>query len=188
MKKLELKGLEKIDAVLTWLEERILVFSILFMAVILIANVISRNFFNSSINASEEISQFLVVLATFLGTSYAARKGLHIRMSILNDFLKGKPQKLLALFVSLATAVIMFYLSWLAFRYVRRVGTLHRVSPILQVPLHYIWSVVPVGFVLTGVQYLLTFARNLTSDEVWVSYYVKDENAEPEAAPVEGGN
>jgi len=68
------------------------------------------------------------------------------------------------------------------------VGTLHRVSPILQVPLHYIWSVVPVGFLLTGVQYLLTFARNLTSGEVWVSYYVKDENAEPEAAPAEGGN
>ncbi len=87
MKKLELKGLEKVDVVFAWVEERILVFSILFMAVILIANVISRNFFNSSINASEEISQFLVVLATFLGTSYAARKGLHIRMSILNDFL-----------------------------------------------------------------------------------------------------
>ena len=111
-----MRNLEKIDSVLTWIEEKILVYGILFMAVILIANVISRNFFYSSINASEEISQFLVVMVTFLGTSYAARKGLHIRMSILNDFLRGKPQKVLALFVSLITAFIMLYLACLAVR------------------------------------------------------------------------
>lgn len=181
-----LKSLEKIDSILTWIEEKILVFSILFMAIILIANVASRNLFNSSINASEEISQFLVVMVTFLGTSYAARKGRHIRMSILNDFLKGKPQKMLALFVSLVTACIMVYLAWLSFRYIRRVGTLHRVSPILQFPLHYIWSVVPVGFALTGVQYFLTFFRNLTGSGVWASYYVKDENQDPEAASASG--
>jgi TRAP-type C4-dicarboxylate transport system permease small subunit len=183
-----LRNLEKIDSVLTWIEEKILVYGILFMAVILIANVISRNFFYSSINASEEISQFLVVMVTFLGTSYAARKGLHIRMSILNDFLRGKPQKMLALFVSLITACIMLYLAWLSFRYVRRVGTLHRVSPILQFPLHYVWSVVPVGFALTGVQYFLTFFRNLKSGDVWISYYVKDENLDPETAAREGEN
>lgn len=80
MKKLELKGLEKIDAVLTWVEERILVFSILFMAVILIANVISRNFFNSSINASEEISQLGVRTKSW--TLFQRREDVHV--------LKGK--------------------------------------------------------------------------------------------------
>ncbi|MBL3538657.1 TRAP transporter small permease [Aminivibrio sp.] len=185
-----MRNLEKIDSVLSWIEEKIVVYGILFMAVILIANVISRNFFYSSINASEEISQFLVIMVTFLGTSYAARKGLHIRMSILNDFLRGKPRKLLALFVSLVTACIMLYLAWLSFRYVRRVGTLHRVSPILQIPLYYVWSVVPVGFALTGVQYFLTFFRNLGTSDVWVSYYVKDELLDPGeiAAKKEGEN
>ena len=181
-----MKILEKVDSVLNWIEEKVLVFSVLFMAVILIANVASRNFFNSSINASEEISQFLVVMVTFLGISYAARRGLHIRMSILNDFLSGKPQKLLALFVSLATAIIMMYIAWLSFRYVIRVSVIHRVSPILQIPLHYVWAVVPVGFVLTGVQYFLTFFRNLSSEGVWASYYVQDENKEPEAASANG--
>lgn len=181
-----LKSLEKIDSVLNWIEEKVLVFSILFMAGILIANVASRNFFNSSINASEEISQFLVIMVTFLGISYAARRGLHIRMSILNDFLSGKPQKLLALFVSLTTAIIMFYIAWLSFRYVLRVSVIYRISPILRIPLHYVWSVVPVGFALTGVQYFLTFFRNLSSDKVWISYYVQDENMEPVAAVKKG--
>lgn len=181
-----MKSLEKIDSVLNWIEEKVLVFSILFMAGILIANVASRNLFNSSINASEEISQFLVIMVTFLGISYAARRGLHIRMSILNDFLSGKPQKLLALFVSLSTAIILMYIAWLSFRYVLRVSVIYRISPILQIPLHYVWSVVPVGFALTGVQYFLTFFRNLSSDKVWVSYYVQDENMEPVAAVKKG--
>jgi TRAP-type C4-dicarboxylate transport system permease small subunit len=68
------------------------------------------------------------------------------------------------------------------------VGTLHRVSPILQFPLHYVWSVVPVGFALTGVQYFLTFFRNLKSGDVWISYYVKDEHLDPETAAREGEN
>ena len=177
-----LKSFEKIDCLLSWIEERILVFSVLFMAVILIANVAARNLFYSSINATEEISQFLIVFVTFLGTSYAARKGLHIRMFILNDFLNGKPQKILALIVSISTAVFMAYLAWLSFRYVSRVAVLRRVSPILQIPLYSVWSVVPIGFALTSLQYLLTFFRNLASKDVWVSYHVKDENVDPEMA------
>ena len=166
---------EKVDALLSWLEEKILILSVFLMALILIGNVLLRNFFNSNINSTEEISQFLIVIVTFLGVSCVSRKGLHIRMSILSEHLAAKPRKILALFVSFCTFWVMLYLTWISYRYVARVAVIRRVSPILQLPLHYIWCVVPIGFALSAVQYLMAFLKNLRVDGVWLSFYVQDD-------------
>jgi len=168
-----------IDRVLYHIEEKALAFSIIFMALILIGNVVLRCF-NSSIASTEELCQFLIFFVTFLGTCFAARKGMHIRMSLLNDILKGKAKKALAIIVALVSAAVMFYVAYLSFRYVMKISTLNRVSPILQWPVQYIWIVMPIGMFLTGIQYLLAFIRNLTSPGCWISFTVPMEE-EPTA-------
>ncbi len=160
-----------VDRLVYQIEEKSIAFSVILLAVILIGNVTLR-FFNSSIASTEELSQFLMFFITFLGTSYAARSGMHIRMSMLADALKGRPRKILSIVVSLGTAVIMFYVAWLSFRYVMKIASLNRVSPILQWPVQYIWIVMPVGMFLTGIQYSLAFVRNLISPGAWISYSV----------------
>lgn len=160
-----------VDRAVYQIEEKAIAFSVILLALILIGNVTLR-FFNSSIASTEELSQFLMFFITFLGTSYAARSGMHIRMSMLNDALKGKARKILAIAVSLGTAVVMFYVAYLSFRYVAKIASLNRVSPILQWPVQYIWIVMPVGMFLTGIQYTLAFIRNLISPGAWVSYSV----------------
>lgn len=168
-------ALRGLDNLLRQVEEKIIVLSVFLMALILIANVLLR-FFNKSFHPAEELSQFLMFFVTFVGTSYAARTGLHIRMSLLNDVLKGAPRKALALFVSLTTALVLFYVAWLSWRYVDRVGAQNRVSPILQWPVYYVYLIMPLGFLLTGLQYVLTFIRNLLSPGTWISFAVQHEN------------
>jgi len=177
-----LKGL---DALLYQIEEKFITFSVILMALILIANVLLR-FIGSSFHPTEELSQFLIFFVTFLGTSYAARTGQHIRMSLLSDVLKGVPQKALALFVSLTTALVLFYVAWLSWRYVERVGIQNRVSPVLQWPVYYVYLVMPLGFFFTGLQYALTFIRNIISPGAWVSYAVQNENNLGMGASAEG--
>jgi len=168
-------ALRGLDSLLRQVEEKVIAMSVFLMALILIANVLLR-FFNRSFHPAEELSQFLIFFVTFIGTSYAARTGLHIRMSLLNDILKGAPRKALALFVSLTTALVLFYVAWLSWRYVDRVGAQNRVSPILQWPVYYVYLIMPLGFLLTGLQYVLTFIRNVQSPGTWVSYAVQHEN------------
>lgn len=155
-------GLKKI-------EEWIIAYSIILMAIILISNVLARNLFNTSINFTEEVSQFLTIFVTFIGTSYAARKAQHIRMSLLYDISSEKGRKIIILVTSIGTALLMFYLTYLSYKYVARVAVLNRVSPILQFPLYIVWSAVPIGCFLTGIQYTLTFIKNLTVKETWLS-------------------
>ena len=171
--------LHVIDRVVCHIEEKAVALGIIGLSLILIANITLR-LFNSSLPATEELSQFLIFYITFLGTSYAARNGMHIRMSMLSDALGGVPKKALAILIAAGTAAMMFYLSYLSYRYVVRIASLHRVSPILQIPVQYVWIVMPIGLFLTGIQYSLALGRNLVSPGAWISYSQRMEG-EPEA-------
>jgi TRAP-type C4-dicarboxylate transport system permease small subunit len=168
-----------VDRLVYQIEEKAIAFSVIFLAVVLIGNVTLRQF-DSSIASTEELSQFAMFFITFLGTSYAARSGMHIRMSMLSDALKGKPRKILAIIVSLGTAIVMFYVAYLSYRYVMKIASLNRVSPILQMPVQYVWIIMPIGMFLTGIQYTLAFFRNLISPGAWISYSIPLED-EPTA-------
>ncbi|MDR2368362.1 MAG: TRAP transporter small permease [Deltaproteobacteria bacterium] len=177
-----------IDRAVFHLEEKSVAFSVIGLACVLCSNVVLR-MFNSSLPPTEELSQFLMFFITFLGTSYAARTGMHIRMSMLSDALRGKARKALAIVVAALTSAVMFYLAYLSFRYVLKVASLHRVSPILQIPVQYVWMVMPLGMFLTGIQYALALARNIISPGPWISFTVplaSDFEGSPQPGPFAG--
>jgi TRAP-type C4-dicarboxylate transport system permease small subunit len=159
-----------IDHVIARFEAFVLATGVTLMALNSIANVIGRFVFAQSIYFTEELNQFLIVLVTFVGISYAARKGRHIRMSAFYDQLSARGRKILMTFVAAVTAAVLFVLAYFSFEYVMRVAQLGKVTPSLQVPLYmtYIW--VPLGLVMTGIQYVLTVVKNLQADEVYISY------------------
>ena len=77
--------------------------------------------------------------------------------------------------ISGLTALLMLRLAWYAFEYVFTVRFLETVSPVLQVPLYLVYLFVPLGLLLSAIQYGLTVLKNLTSPDVYVSYSQKDE-------------
>lgn len=166
--------LTHIDRVIEWFERVALAYGILLMAANTLVNVVGRQMFHRSLYFSAELNQFLIVLVTFVGVGYAARRGRHIRMSALYDQLGRKAQKGLMLLISVTTAALMFALAYYAFEYVSSVARRGQVTAALRVPLYltYVW--VPIGFALTGIQYLLAAARNLHDPEIWLSYSERD--------------
>ena len=66
--------MDKLEKIVSKIEETFLSFSVLGMAAILIAGVIARVVFNSSLTFTEEIGQALNIAVTFLGIGYCARK------------------------------------------------------------------------------------------------------------------
>lgn len=145
--------------------------AILVMAGATIVNVIARNLGGESLAATEELNQFLIVLICFVGLSYAAGEGRHIRMTALSDAVPAKYRRWLLFLVCLATAVLLFVLAFVAFTYARGVD---RDSPVLGVPLGWIYMVAPLGLTMGGVQYLLAAGRNLIGPGLWISYRSQD--------------
>ncbi|RCW42031.1 MULTISPECIES: TRAP transporter small permease [unclassified Halanaerobium] len=174
--------LDKLNGAIKRLEEFILSYGVLVMAALTIVNVISRNFFGYGLSFATEINEFLIVFITFLGTSYAARNGRHIRMSALYDITNDKWKKILTFMMTLGTAVIMYYMTYLSYIYVRQVFVYQRVSPVLRVPLFLIWAWVPIGFLMTALHYTLAFVKNIIEDDVWISFEEKSEYEDLETA------
>lgn len=159
----------KLDDLLTKIEEFILSYSIIIMAIILIGNVISRTIFSRSWTFAEEVGQALVLIVTFVGIGYGAKKGRHISMSAFFDLLPEKFQKIFMYIISSVTAIAMFVLTYLSIQYVQKVYLLGRVSPALRFPMYMLYLFVPVGFFLGGVQYVLIFLKNIKEKEVYIS-------------------
>lgn len=155
--------------IITKIEEFVLSYSIILMAVILVGSVISRTLFNSSWTFAEEVGQSLVIIVTFMGIGYGARKAKHISMSAIFDLVSEKHQKIIILIVSGLTSVGMFYLSYIGLRYTLMVKQFGRFTPALQIPMYLILMVVPIGFFLGAIEYAKTFFINLKEKDVYVS-------------------
>ena len=72
--------LQKIEKSWGYLERGILSLTTILMSVMLIGNALSRYIFSKSWGFTEEIGQLAIVVLTFMGLGYAARKSMHIEM------------------------------------------------------------------------------------------------------------
>ena len=157
------------DVAIARIEAVLLAAGVLLMAANTIANVIGRFVFQSSIFFSGELNRILIILITFAGISYAARHGRHIRMSAIYDALPGPLKKALMILIALVTAAFMFGLCYYAMGFLLTTRGQGRVLPALGIPVWWILIWVPVGFFMTGVQYLLTAIKNALDKDIYLS-------------------
>ena len=160
-------------------EEVLLSASILTIAALTILNVVCRSILGFSLAFTEEVSQFCIIFVCFIGLSYAASKGRHIRMTAIYDQLSPAMKKAFMVVITISTALIMLSLSWYAVQYVVTVYQLGGIYPALRVPFYVVYAIAPIGLFLAGLQYALAAARNLTSQAVYLSFEKKDEYEEP---------
>ncbi|MCF8092074.1 MAG: TRAP transporter small permease [Desulfotignum sp.] len=169
-----LKTLDFIDGLLSRFEGVMLALGVIAMTVNTIAAVISRYVFNSAITFTDELNMIFIVVVTFAGLSYAARNGRHIRMSAIYDVMPAKIRKALMIGMTAVTSAFMFFLSFYSYNYIVEVYQSGRILPALGLPVFYIYLWVPIGFVVTGLQYAFTVVKNLTQNDIYLSTSVKD--------------
>ena len=169
-----LTAVDFIDRLVSKLEGVMLALGVILMTVNTIAAVISRFVFNSAITFTDELNMTFIVLVTYSGLGYAARNGRHIRMSAIYDALPEKIRKVLMVLMTLVTSAFMFFLSYYSIAYIVEVHESGRILPALGLPVFYIYLWVPVGFILTGLQYVFTAMKNLSQADVYLSTHVKD--------------
>lgn len=160
--------LRKIDDVVSLLTEWILSVGIMLMAIILIANIVARKVFSNSIPAADEIGGILIIVVTFSGIGYAARKGRHIRMSALFDAVPYKVQKALVILISALTCATYLYVCYISYEYIAHTKMLGRVTSALELPAWVMLTVVPIGFTLGAIQYFLNLIMNIKEPHLYI--------------------
>lgn len=169
-----LKTVDFIDTQIARVEGVMLSLGVIAMTVNTIAAVISRFVFNNAIVFTDELNVIFIVVVTYAGLSYAARNGRHIRMSAIYDAMPQPVKKVLMVIMTSVTSAFMFFLAFYSYYYIMEVYQSGRILPALGLPVFYIYLWVPVGFVMTGLQYGFTAIKNLIQPDVYLSTHVKD--------------
>lgn len=63
---------------------------VILMSVLVFTGVVARWVFNHSLAVTDEMSTYLFVLLSFMGTAIAARRGAHLGLSIVTDRVKPR--------------------------------------------------------------------------------------------------
>ncbi len=172
-----------VGLVINGVEVSVLVFCVAALAVLLIANVFARTFFQG-IYFAEEISKFLVMLTTFTGVSYGVRKARHIRMGAFLDAMPLKMEKVFIIIICAVSALVMGLMAWFSYEYLMNAMSRGHVTPALRFPKWTFYVIIPIGFGLACIQYIRTIIKNITEKDVWQS---PDQQSEYEDEEIGGG-
>lgn len=169
--------IDKLNNILLRIEDILLSYITVAMAILLIANVFFRSVLNSSLSFAEELGSFFIVIVTFWGISTAARFNNHINMNAIIDNMPFKIRKTMMIVISFFTCIVMIYLGYLFLLYALDSLKVSRISTALEVPMVIIIMILTVGIFVTALQYLLIFIKNITTkNEIYVGSQTKTEN------------
>ncbi len=135
----------KIDFVLKW----ILVFIMAAMTINVLWQVFTRFIMQSPSSYTEELARYMLIWIGILGAAYVAGQKMHLAIDLLSTKLSGVKKGYLEIFIQ--SAVFIFALSVMfigGIRLVQITLSLNQISAALQIPLGYVYSVVPLSGIL----------------------------------------
>ncbi len=162
------------DRVLLLCSRWLIILILAAMAVMVFANVVLRFLTDNSILWVEEVSRYLMIWLTFLGAGLVLRYGGHIGIDTLQE---SFPKRAVLLRGVIFVLLLGFFacMVWVGFAYASR--TWAQTTPVLQIPVGFVYSAMPVGFMLLIVHLLMMARPYILRKEV-----LHDTDFDPEAA------
>lgn len=127
------------------LEEILSAICLMVMTILTFANVVSRYVFSASFSFSEEITTYLFVLLSLLGTAIAAKRGAHLGLSIITDAVGHRVRKFLHVTGYAVAAAFCGAIFYYGIRMVMNQRILGQVTAGMQWPEWIFGSFVPIG-------------------------------------------
>lgn len=139
------------------------------MAVLVFANVIARFVFKHSMAVSDEMSTYLFVLMSFMGTAIAARRKAHLGLTIVTDRLSPRARLAVELLMYGISALFCLLIVIFGIQMVISQYQLGQETATMQWPEWIYGSFVPVGAAFAMVAFVQTMV------EMYQEYQAKED-------------
>ena len=162
----------KLDAVLTKVEERVIYFLIATMLTVVFLGVFNRTLIQLPMPWLEELARYLMIWAAFIGASLGVKRAVHISVDALIMLLPLAAQRLMNFVAYMASCILCAWLFYIGFEFVGRVLNTGQVSPAMRIPMYTAYAAIPCGFLLMSIRFFLKCVfffekdNSLTSNEV----------------------
>lgn len=140
-------------------EEILGVIALTVVVSLIFIGVVVRVGFSSGIPWQEEISRILYVLVVYVGASYGVKSRDHIRVSIVSEFLPPRAKRVLSAATDVVWIAFNLIVAKLAIDVFRSMNQYSGRSAVLDIPLQYIFLIVPIGFILISARLVQRWFR-----------------------------
>lgn len=111
--------------------------------------VFSRFVLQNPSSFTEELARYMLIWIGILGAAYVAGQKLHLAIDLLSTKLTGKSKSVLEIFIQLCIFVFSFFVMVIGgIRLVYITLQLNQISAALQLPLGYVYLVLPISGIL----------------------------------------
>lgn len=151
--------------VLDHIEEVLSAICLVIMTTLAFANVIARHVFSASFSFSEEITTYLFVLLSLLGSAIAAKRYAHLGLTIVLDVVGPKTRKVMKLIGFALAAMFSGAICYYGIFMVISQYTKHQVTAGMQWPEWIFGSFVPIGAFFITIRFIQVFIEELKFKE-----------------------
>lgn len=150
------------------LEEALLFVILTAMVAIIFIQVVMRYVFSNALSWSEELARYLYVWSTWVGVSYSARRGTHLRITMFRDSLSPKGRRGLEIIVTIIWILFGIFVLCLGIEAVSTIAAFGQLSSAMRIPMQFCYLSIPVGMglmILRLLGSLITQIRNFGQSE-----------------------
>lgn len=139
--------------------------SVSVMAILVFVNVIARFIFNSPLAVADEMSCYLFILMSFMGTAIAARRKAHLGLTIVTDKLSPSAARKVQVLMYLIAAVFCLLIVIFGIEMVMSQYTLGQETATMQWPEWIYGLFVPVGAAFALLAFLSVAVKTAKGEE-----------------------
>lgn len=139
---------------LAWFEDAVISVVLLSMILLVLVQIVLRNFYSTGISGGAEIVRHLLLWVAFLGAAMAAREGKHIRIDLAQRILPPIPKYVLEFFLGLFTVVVCVMLMYASIQFIYNEYELGTVILFFNMPVWVLELVIPLGYCAVALRYL----------------------------------
>lgn len=133
------------------------------MVILVLLQILLRNFYNSGIVGSDSLVKHLVLWVGFLGAGLATKEKSHIRIDIASRILPKGIKAAAQILVDLFSVAICAGLVYAAYSFVSIEYEAGETIPFLQIPVWVMELIIPAGFLVIALRFLLQLLSNVST-------------------------
>lgn len=134
------------------------------LSILVIAQVFYRYVLNSSIAWSEEITLYIMVWATYIGSADVMKKDKHFAITFLDHRMHGLRRRVVRSIVFLSNIAFLSYGVWAGASAAFFLKGAQQTTALLQIPLYLIYLAIPLGFSAMLIRALVLLFKVWTTD------------------------
>ncbi|MCE4935756.1 TRAP transporter small permease [Aliivibrio fischeri] len=153
----------KINYFMNNIEEYVSILLFSSLIILCFLQILFRFVFNFSLSWTEELSRYVFIALVYISASLAVVRGAHVRVEVIDNYIKGANKRILDTIIDLSFAIFMIYIGYYGIEITIETLDVEQTTPALGWSSGWVYAVVPFSFYLIALRLIQRAYLRLTN-------------------------